>query len=161
MKKNKAKGFTLIELIVVLIILGLLASLAIPAYFSWIKRSQSAEAMLTAASIKSWLVPCLRAHVGTENACFSSQEHCSSNFTGGPPTQCWDYITPGSPNFKYQIFDEYITMSGNEYNIDTDSQGWTIAATSVTNAEDILVLSGDGSNNQSACFGVGLFAGAC
>jgi prepilin-type N-terminal cleavage/methylation domain-containing protein len=46
-----AKGFTLIELMIVVAIIGILAVLAIPALQKWIKKGKAAEAPLQIASI--------------------------------------------------------------------------------------------------------------
>ncbi|MFM2345166.1 MAG: hypothetical protein RLZZ210_1779 [Pseudomonadota bacterium] len=55
--KNKAinlykKGFTLIELMIVIGIIGILAVIAVPQYTSYIARSQAAEAIHSAAGAK-------------------------------------------------------------------------------------------------------------
>jgi len=44
MKRNEISGFTLIELVIVIAILGLLAAIAVPQYQSYVVRSQVAEA---------------------------------------------------------------------------------------------------------------------
>lgn len=44
---NKKAGFTLIELMIVVAILGILAALAIPAFITYVKRAKTGEAGLT------------------------------------------------------------------------------------------------------------------
>lgn len=52
---NAQKGFTLIELMIVVAIIGILAAIAIPAYQDYIARSQVSEAMELASGLKELL----------------------------------------------------------------------------------------------------------
>ncbi len=51
-KKGKQKGFTLIELMIVVAIIGVLAAVAIPAYQDYTAKAQVSEAFSLAASAK-------------------------------------------------------------------------------------------------------------
>lgn len=53
MNLQKQKGFTLIELMIVIAIIGILAAIAIPAYQDYIARSQMTEAMSLASGQKT------------------------------------------------------------------------------------------------------------
>lgn len=50
--KNRKSGFTLLEIIIVIIIVGVLASLALPRFFSTIEFSRSTEALNVIGSLK-------------------------------------------------------------------------------------------------------------
>ena len=53
--RNKESGFTLLEVIIVIIIIGVLASLALPRFFSTVEYSKSSEAMSAFVSLHSSL----------------------------------------------------------------------------------------------------------
>ncbi|WP_275591464.1 pilin [Flagellatimonas centrodinii] len=53
MIKNTQKGFTLIELMIVVAIIGILAAIAIPAYQDYITRSKVTELVTAASACKS------------------------------------------------------------------------------------------------------------
>jgi len=101
-KKNR-KGFTLIELIIVITIVGILALIAIPKYFSNIERARKAEAVSTMRTIREGVL----AYFSINNAYPS----------GWPITVVVDSETvltvaqPISPNFTYTYNSTSVTAT--------------------------------------------------
>ena len=56
--KNNKSGFTLLEIIIVIIIVGVLASLALPRFFSTVEYSRATEALNSLGVIRQAVVRC-------------------------------------------------------------------------------------------------------
>ena len=65
---NAQKGFTLIELMIVIAIIGILAAIAIPAYTDYTTRARVSEALTTASSMKATVSENIISAGGTEIA---------------------------------------------------------------------------------------------
>lgn len=62
--KNVQKGFTLIELMIVVAIIGILAAVAIPAYSDYTKKAKATELVQGTAALKSAVELCIQDNAG-------------------------------------------------------------------------------------------------
>ena len=76
---NAQKGFTLIELMIVVAIIGILAAIAIPQYQNYIARSQVARVMGEAGSIKTAVDNCL---LNGKTVLGANADQCQLDATG-------------------------------------------------------------------------------
>ncbi len=74
MNQRKTQGFTLIELMIVVAIIGILAAIAIPAYENYIAKAQFTEALSLASGEKTPVI-----------TYYSENDACPGNTYGGIP----------------------------------------------------------------------------
>jgi type IV pilus assembly protein PilA len=84
MKRSMQKGFTLIELMIVVAIIGILAAVALPAYQDYTKKAKYAEVVSVANTYKTAVATCAQ-----ESGALAG---CSSGLLGVPATTATTHV---------------------------------------------------------------------
>jgi type IV pilus assembly protein PilA len=108
MKKLKKRGFTLIELMIVVAILGILAAVAIPAFINYMRKAKTSEATLNIDRIFEGGVTYFEAEHVERGVTGTVLQHCL------PTTALW---TPDN------------TPGADKYNAETEAVDWLTTGT--------------------------------
>ena len=128
--KRKNKGFTLLEIIIVVIIVGVLASLALPRLFSTVEFSRSTEALASIGTVRSSMERCLlRSGSGNYATCMSFTTQLDVPDPSAEAGAHFTYAVTGGTTAGYTITATRNTMDGGT---STDTVGLTRTAGAIT-----------------------------
>lgn len=126
-KLNNKSGFTLLEIIIVIIIVGVLASLALPRFFATVEYSRSTEALSSIAAIRGAMERCYLQASGSYSGCTAFDTQLDLNDPGTSPNAHFSYSIGSATATGYAI-----TATRNT--VDGGTSGDTIVVTQTTTA---------------------------
>lgn len=149
--KKVQKGFTLIELMIVVAIIGILAAIAIPQYQDYVTRAKYQDAVTSIASTKTATAICIQENGGDPMSCDSDVEigtTMPTSASGGAVTIARGVFTPSTGGTGGTAV---FTLTGN-----TSLSSCIITATGTVQAANInwaYVTSGTGCTKAKTGYG--------
>jgi type IV pilus assembly protein PilA len=133
MLKSVQKGFTLIELMIVVAIIGILAAIAIPAYQDYTIRSQVTEGLNLASDLKAGV-----AELYAQNGDWTGIDLASLGISGGATAKAGKYVT------QIDVVDGVITITyGNQANAANLATETLSLTPGLNNNDDVIWICGD------------------
>ena len=137
MKRSLQKGFTLIELMIVVAIIGILAAVALPAYQDYTVRARVSEVILAASSCRSAITDTVQNAPGTD---------VSSALNGSCSITRTKFVSSGSVDGN-----GVITVVGDHTNLkgQTSATANSISLRPYINAASPALLSGSANGGET------------
>lgn len=133
MKRNQ--GFTLIELMIVVAIIGILAAVALPAYQTYTKKSRFSEVVLAASAVKTAIDTCFQTRGAGSLANCDTADKTGANLTGAAAGTHVASVTITATTAVVTATGDATTVDGETYiltpTVASDSLTWAASGTCI------------------------------